>query len=531
MAGITGAVSGVLTSSEITSLIQQASAAYQAPVTALQNQEQPILTQISALGQVQGALSGLQSALGQLANVQTLSQRSVTVTPNGAVAATANNSAALGTYSLTGIHLAQAETLISTGYSASSGSLGSGSISIQVGSGSATTIAIASGQDTLGGVASAINQANLGVDASVVFDGSKYHLSLTSDATGTANAFAVTGTGGLAGFSYNATTQNLTETQGAANAALSLNGIAITSGSNNLTGVVQGLSLTLAASGSATISVTQNVDTLVQAAQGVVGSINNALATINKYASFSQTSGAGPLLGDVGLQIVRTDLLNAISSPLGSIASSNSPYPALGSVGFSVTSGGTVTLDTTKLTSAAQTNYQAVAALLGAAGIASNANVSVNGIGSTPAGVYAVNVTGNTANAVVGTVNGQAASGTDGVLTVTGAGPAQGLSLNIANGVTGNLGTVTVSEGLFGTLTDVLNGALDGKTGSVVNEVTNLSNSVSSMNQQITSLQNAAQQQTQLLTQEFSNAQATISQLTTVSSFLTTYFNQTSGSG
>ena len=49
------------------------------------------------------------------------------------------------------------------------------------------------------------------------------------------------------------------------------------------------------------------------------------------------------------------------------------------------------------------------------------------------------------------------------------------------------------------------------------------------MNQQIATLQQQAQQETTLLTQQFSQAQATIEQLSTVSSFLNSFFNQTSG--
>jgi hypothetical protein len=49
------------------------------------------------------------------------------------------------------------------------------------------------------------------------------------------------------------------------------------------------------------------------------------------------------------------------------------------------------------------------------------------------------------------------------------------------------------------------------------------------MNQQITALQKEATQETQRLTAQFSAAQATLSQLTTVSSFLSSYFNQPSG--
>lgn len=521
-------VSSVLSSDQITSLIQQASTAYQAPATALQAQEQPIETQISALGQVQSALSGLQSSLSSLADLGGLAQRSVSTSPSGAVQASATNSAAIGTYSLTNIHLAQAENLVSSGFASTSGALGAGTIAIQTSGGSPVTITVPSGQDTLSGIAAAINQANAGVAATVIYDGSSFHLVLTADATGTTNAFTVSGSGGLAGFSFGTGASGLTETETPANASFSLNGIAITSGSNTISGVVPGLSLTLAASGSASVTVTQDVSALVQGAQDVVTALNTALGTIAQFSSYSQTSGGGPLIGDVGLQIIRTDLLNAVTSPVGIGLSSSSQFNSLSSIGFSVTSAGTVTLDTTTLQSAAQTNYAVVAGLLGNLGTATNPNVTVASTGAATAGTYALSVATNTSGSITGTVNGEGASGSGGLLTVSGSGPAQGLQLQISAGVTGSLGSVTVSQGLFGQLTSILNGAL-GASGSVSQEITSLTASITSMNSQIATLQQQAQQETLALTQQYATAQATISQLTTVSNFLSTYFNQTSG--
>lgn len=529
MSGVTGATSGILSSSEITSLIQQATAAYEAPITALQTSEKPITAEISALGTVKGALSSLQSALSALSNVQTLSQRTVSSSSN-AVQATATNQAALGSYNLSNIHLASAETLISAGYASASGSLGTGSLTFQVGSGAAVTINIASGQDNLTDIATAINQANLGVSANVVYNGSNYNLSLTGTATGAANGFTVSGSGGLSGLTYDGGKQVLTEEVSAQDASFSLNGISITSGSNTIANAIQGLTLTLAASGSATVSVSQNVAPLVQSAQSVVQALNSALSTIAQYSSYSQASGAGPLLGDVGLQIVRTDILDAVSSPFAGSNSGNG-FTSLGAVGFSITSGGQVTLNASTLENAAQSNYAAVAGLLGAIGTATDANVGVENVAGVQAGTYDVNVASNSAGTIVGTINGQAASGTDGALIVTGPGPARGLSLAIGNQATGDLGTVSVTAGLFGQLSTILNGALDASSGSVTNEIANLNASVTSMNQQMATLAQSAQTQTQQLTQEFATAQATISQLTTVSNFLATYFNMTSGSG
>jgi flagellar hook-associated protein 2 len=523
-------ISGVLSSTQITSLIQQASAAYQAPANTLQAQEKPIETKISALGDVQSALSGLQSALSGLADVQSLSQRAVK-TSSDAVQANATNDAALGTYSLSNIHLAQAETLLSSGFASTSGALGAGSLSIKLGSGSAVTVTVASGQDNLNGIAAAINQSGAGVTATVVFDGTKYHLVLTADSTGTADAFTVSGSGGLAQFSYGTGASGLSESEAAANASFSLNGISITSGSNTVTGVVAGLTLTLAASGAATVTVSQSSSDLTQAAQSVVTALSTALSTINQYSSFTQASGGGPLLGDVGVEILRADLLDAISGPAPAGLPVNTQYNSLSSIGFSVTSGGTVTLDASTLQNAAQTNYAAVAALLGSFGVATNPNVAVEGAGGAQAGIYAINVTTNTTGSILGTVSGQSASGSGGVLTVNGPGPAKGLALQIGPGLTGDLGSVSVSEGLYGQLTSILNAALDPASGSLSQELSGLNSTVTAMNQRIAALEQEATQQTQALTQQYTQAQATLSQLETVSSFLTTYFNQTSGSG
>jgi flagellar hook-associated protein 2 len=522
-------VSSVLTSSQITSLIQAASASFQLPGATLQAQESPINSQISALGKVQSTLSDLQSALSGLSDIDTITQRSVS-SSSTAVSASASNAAAVGSYSLTGIHLANAETLASSGSASASASLGAGSLTIKVGSNSAVTVNVASGSSSLSGIAAAIDQADVGVNATVLFDGSTYRLVLTSDTTGTANAFTVTGSGALAGLSYHAGASALSETQAATNAGFSLNGISITSGSNTIGTVIPGLSLTLSASGSATLTVSQNTDELESAAGQVVQAINSTLSVINSESSFSSASGGGPLLGNVQVEELRQSLLNAITDPIG-VGTTGTAYFSLASVGVSITSGGAVTFNESAFQTAAQTDYAAVASLLGAVGVASNSNVSVTGVAATPPGTYAVDVTSNSSGTVTGTVNGLSASGTDGVLVVNAPGSLEGLTLQIATGVTGSLGSVTVSQGLFGSLSSVVNAALTSGSGSVTGEINSLDTTIISMNKQIKTLEAEATQETKELTQQYSNAQSTMDQLTTVSSFLSTYFNQTSGAG
>ena len=77
----------------------------------------------------------------------------------------------------------------------------------------------------------------------------------------------------------------------------------------------------------------------------------------------------------------------------------------------------------------------------------------------------------------------------------------------------------------------VVNAALASGSGSVVGQIGGLNNSITAMNQQITALQKEATQETQELTAQYTVAQATLSQLTTVSNFLSTYFAGASGTG
>jgi len=520
-------VTSPLSSDQITSLIQQASANYQRPANALLAQEKPVQAQISALGQVQSALSSLQSALSAVGSLSEVSQRSVTSSPNGVVQATATNDAAAGTYVLSNIQLAQSETLLSTGFPNSSGSLGAGSLTFQVGTADPITVNIAAGQDTLSGVATAINQANIGVQAAVLFDGTSYHLEFTGT-TGAANAFTVSGSGSLSGLNYGGSGTGLTQIQTASDAQFSLNGVAITSGSNNISGALPGLTFSLAASGSATVTVSQDVSGLDQAANNVVGALNQVLGAISKNASYDPTSGAGPLLGDFNVEVLRSQLLNAISSPVTTPASSGGGQTSLSNIGFSITSGGSIAFDDTAFKSAAQTDYAAVASLLGNIGTASNSRVSVADASLSQPGRFTVSVTENIDGEIIAVVNGQPAIGSKGDVVVGGSGPAQGLKLHIADGATGDLGTVSVTAGLFSTLAGAVNSGLAIDSG-IAGEIDNLNDTITTMNQRIVALQNQAQQQTLALTKQFSVAQATLSQLTTVGNFLDTYFALTSG--
>ena len=206
----TGPESGI----NYTSILNALDQALSAPITLMQAQETPLNNQLSAwqsIGSDISALSSSASALGQPSLFQTYTAAS----SNASVAtATASSSAIPGTYNFTVNQLAQASEIASQGIAATSTTVGTGTFGITV-NGTLTNVSVTSSNDTLSGLAQAINNAGAGVSAAVISDGSSnspYRLVLTSNTTGTNSAITINNTlsGGTASLNFNSATINPT---------------------------------------------------------------------------------------------------------------------------------------------------------------------------------------------------------------------------------------------------------------------------------------------------------------------------------
>ncbi|WP_312262671.1 flagellar filament capping protein FliD [Candidatus Igneacidithiobacillus taiwanensis] len=629
-ASLSGLVSGI----DVQSLITNLSAAYQAPITLLQNQESTQQTTLSAWGTLQSSLSSLQSALASLQNIGSTNNRTATVTNGSLATATASANAQPGSYNLSNIVLAQAQSVYSQSFANTSSGLGTGTLQIQVGSGAVQNVVINSDNDSLDGIAQAINQANVGVTAGVIYDGSGYRLTLTGTQTGVDQSFtvAVSGaTGSLGSLSYSSgSSGGMSLSQAAQNASLSINGLAVTSSSNTISGAIPGVTLNLlqASSGSTTLQVSANNSAFVTTVQSFVSAFNKTMTTINQLTAYNAQAGSGgPLLGNAAVNGLRTQLLNLISNP-GVGLSSGASYNSLGSVGLGLSSSGTISLNASTLQTALSADYQDVVGLFGQAGQSSNSSVQyVGASGSTQAGVYAVNISQaasratitaasafpsgglaqsesltfasgsqtvvvglsagsslaavvNTINAtlqqsgmtgitasndngilqlqstqygsaqaftvssdvasggtgigtrtlaasgtdVMGTVNGQATSGVGQNMTVTGPGNALGLQLKILGTSTGNLGTVSLSQGLYQQMNSLLNQALNSQNGFISAAQNGINSTINGLNAQIATLQQSASNQTALLTQQFAAMQAQLASLQSTGQYLNAFY-------
>ena len=206
----TGPESGI----NYTAILNALNEALSAPITLMQAQETPLNNQLSAwqnIGSDISALSSSASALGEPSLFQTYTASS----SNTSVAtATASSSAIPGTYNFTVNQLAQASEVASQGIAATSTTVGTGTFGITV-NGTLTNVSVTSSDDTLSGLAQAINNAGAGVSAAVISDGSSnnpYRLVLTSNTTGTNSAISITNglSGGTASLNFNSTAINPT---------------------------------------------------------------------------------------------------------------------------------------------------------------------------------------------------------------------------------------------------------------------------------------------------------------------------------
>lgn len=380
---------GIGSGLNIGAIVSALTTAYGAAQTdQLTNQQNTLNAQVSAYGTFSSALSTLQATLTTLEAPGSLAGFAATVGDKDIATASASSTAVAGQYSLTVQNLATAASLSSQPVASASTAIGTGTLTIAVGS-ATTAIHIDSSDNTLAGIAAAINGAtgNPGVSASLITTTAGVRLVLAGTTTGAANAITVTqsgGDGGLSALVYDPTngTTNLTQTQAPQDANFTINGFAATSASNVVKGAISGVTLNLlqttAADTPTTVSIAPDtsgaqtsIGTFVTALNGVL----SAIQTLTAYDPTTQT--AGPLNGNATLQAFENQLENI----LGQVsAGGTSGISSLSDLGITADPTGAYDTNSTTLANALSGNFAGVAALLGGTkGLATQINNLVNG--------------------------------------------------------------------------------------------------------------------------------------------------------
>lgn len=468
-----GVGSGLLTTELVDDII---AAEREATDLRLDRRQAEVEAEISAYGEVQSALSTLQSAASGLSRASSIREASANSSNEAWATATTNQLAETGNYALRINNIAEAQTLASQRYSATTDTVGTGTLTFRFGgfeydgSDNITgftqnqdaeefSIDISSGNNTLTGIRDAINRANKGVQASLVNDGQGYRLLVSSEKTGEQNALEITASGdaGLQALAYNQAqddpNNNMALTQKAMDADLFVNGLQITSASNELTEVARGTTINLkeATNGSTVnISVTRDPSGVVEKVEGFIEAYNEFKDLYDEYTRFNADSGeSGILLGDSALRQVQSQVRRSLGQLVEGL--DNSSFRTLADIGIfsDRTDNFKLALDADKLTAAFNESIDDFTGLFAERTEATDSliNVITKGMDTQP-GSYDVNIT---QVATQGQFEGQSSAALDFSQPVTIGGGNDEFRMNLD----GTTATVNLEQGDYATGDDL----------------------------------------------------------------------------
>ena len=354
-----GLASGLDTNSIVDSLVAIATQ----PLTAMQQNQADLKTQVSTLGDLISKLNALQTATDSLGTNGALGVK--TVSANSSFTATPGSGAVAGSYSVQVMALAQAAKARSQGF-ASGDLVQGGTLSLTV-QGNPYTIAIGDGSQ-LADVASAINQSGAPISAVVLNDGTNSYLSLTDTSTG----YPITGAAADAlGFteSYTGTTGKplaLATIQAAKNASLQVDGLTFTRQSNLVSDVLPGTTLSLQSQGSApeTLVLQNDTSTTQTNLQNFVTAYNAIVTALGQQLQpAAGTSRSASLADDASVSWLQSQLQRITTAVVPGISNVHT----LAEIGLKTAEDGTLSIDQPTLAAAIGKNASAVNALFSTA--------------------------------------------------------------------------------------------------------------------------------------------------------------------
>lgn len=413
-----GAGSGVDTKSLVEQLVSVEKSVRQGQIdTKRENFE----TRLSDYGLFKSAMSTLQSSLAALKNPDTFTAKSVSFPDSEVVIPTAIEAgAASGTYSIEVTNIATSQSLSSGVFSAVTDEVGKGVLTFDFGAWdtgvppsaftqntdkSSVQITIDDSNNSLEGLRDAINGANMGVQASIVNDGSGFRLLMKAE-SGLNNQLSISvaedettptnnDASGLSRFTFNESALQLTQQQQGRDANLLMNGLAVTRTTNEISDLIEGFTFTIAkdAPGQVVnINILDDKATGEEAIRNFVDVYNEFLTATKNLTGFNEEAGEyGSLARDALAKSMLTKIKNTITQP---VAGNNGVLNALTNIGIRTELDGSMAIDETVFKKAFSDNFPAIKGLF-APVTGSNADkIKVTGFGNdTIAGDYEVVIT------------------------------------------------------------------------------------------------------------------------------------------
>ncbi|MGL6159386.1 flagellar filament capping protein FliD [Microbulbifer sp.] len=329
---------GIGSGLDLNSLLDQLESAERQQLNPIAQQRESYQAKISAFGKLENALASFQDAVAELADADSF--RAVKAEVSGeSLTVSAGEEAVVGSYDINVVYNARSYSVATAGLADKTETLGAGTISFTLGSGDSFSVDVSESESSLEGIRDAINDADAGVTASIIDDGSgqPYRLALSSSETGTDAAIASVDFGSLGG---SLALDAATEVQ-ARNAQLTVNGIAIESQGNRVEGAIQGVTLNIAETGTETLEIARDSAAIGKSVQSFVSAYNDLQDTLSGLTGYNAESGsAGALLGNATVRGVESRLRGLMGQVV-----EGSGLNTLSEVGISLQVDGTLELN------------------------------------------------------------------------------------------------------------------------------------------------------------------------------------------
>jgi flagellar hook-associated protein 2 len=365
-----GTGSGIDISALVTSLVD---AQYAAKTSALTKKGDSLKAQISAVSDLKSSITGFDNALKTLIKTGTLATQPTSSNTNVVKATTLSGGSAAGLATQIEVRqIATAQSVNAAPIADKSAAIGTGKLTLTFGTatvadgamtgfaaGAATPIDIdiTAANNSLTGIAAAINAKNAGVTASILSDSGGSRL-IIKGATGATQAFTLTatedpGAEGLAALNIGVGATGTTVGTAAGNAIVAIDGVQLQRSNNAILDMVPGVRLDLVAAAPGT-KITLGSEAPTAALGQAVGDFIDTYNGLLDQLKTATNSIDGPLKSDSAARTLLKSLSTLTMADLVPGATAGTPN-SLSGIGVATNRDGTLRVDATRLASAIAT--------------------------------------------------------------------------------------------------------------------------------------------------------------------------------
>lgn len=345
---------------KIIALLDSQTTAILQPIDGLHQSSSSYDIKISSYGQIQSDLAALESAAQTLSGPNAFSRYSAKSANSTIITSYVQGSALPGVYNVEVSQLAQGERLVSATQPDPSSTISDlpATVTFRFKNGDNKSITLNSGSNSLSTIADNINQANIGMSASVASDNSGFRLVLKGS-SGAANSFNIEVSGNdaisqLLFYAEGATNNAMSQTMAAQDSQVSVNGTPFNGNSNVLVDIAGGLTFNLKRIGLVAVTVSPDLSQISNAVQSFVDAYNIAQSAI-------ATNLTGELSGDKTLSVVSGQLSSDLAARQS--LSSGSSNSLLAQIGITSSQDGTLSFNAKVFQEAYSQNPDGVAHL------------------------------------------------------------------------------------------------------------------------------------------------------------------------